>query len=79
MPGDENKGWGEPTTQQTFAKPLLVYDITTDSFRPATQKDLDQLSQVAQAYGKLVVEIVAQHNALGVLLNWPTRLDRVRK
>lgn len=41
---DEIAGWKPPTT----------YDVETDSIRLANQRDLDELNNLAQAYGRLV-------------------------
>jgi len=43
---------------------LVIYDIETDQTREVTQADIDRLTAVASAYGRLRVEVERVHAAL---------------
>jgi hypothetical protein len=45
-------------------QPPVMYDIVLDQFRPVTQKDVDMMQAVVQAYGKLMMAVkkIVEHN-----------------
>jgi predicted transcriptional regulator len=43
---------------------LRIYDISIDDYRDATQVDLDQLQEVANAYAQLRSRMAEDHAAL---------------
>jgi len=43
---------------------LLIYDISTDDWRDATQLDIDMLGAVSHTYGVLRATVEQQHAAL---------------
>ena len=43
---------------------LRIYDISTDAFRDATQKDISDLSAAANAYGRIRSDMEKTHAKL---------------
>lgn len=57
-------GWPKETKQMA----LQIYDLAIDNYREPTQADIDQLAQVAAAYGRLRALIEENHAVLQNLL-----------
>lgn len=45
-------------------QPLRIYDVSIDQWRPATQADLDRLSQIAQEWGRVVEQVRRAYEAM---------------
>lgn len=49
---------------------LRLYDVGIDDFRAATQKDLDAMQDICQAYGRLSELFKKEHKALAQKIGW---------
>jgi hypothetical protein len=61
---DSAKEVAEKVHAATGWRPPIMYDISTDDWRLATQEDIDRLLQMSRAYGETVVFLKQRYEAL---------------